>query len=151
MITTVLLASVALAEPVKIPVQVRVLDPSGQPLNGSHQLHVSLWSDPSADDGSALEYSETLSDVNIDDGYVSVVLGANDTLDSSVFEGERWIGIAVDDASEMRPRSPVGSTPKAASVVGLPSAAIETLTSGGSWSNSATATGVSCTPASLLV
>ena len=131
MVTLLFLASSAFAEPVQVPVQVRVLDPAGGPLNGEYDVTVTLWNDASSTDVTGEVFREELTNVRIADGFVSVVLGADDDLDNAQLQGDLWVGMAIDSAPEMLPRMPVGTAPKAGAVVGLPADDIETLTSGG--------------------
>jgi hypothetical protein len=125
------LPTIALAAPVELPVQARILDAAGGPLNGTHTVRVSLWSSPSPIDPVAATFSEELSDIRFEDGYLSISLGGDDTLDNTILSQELWVSFAVDGAPEMLPRQRVGSSPKAAALEGLSPGDIATLTTGG--------------------
>ncbi len=125
------LPSVALAAPVELPVQARILDAAGGPLNGTYGLRVSLWSSASPIDPVDATFSEELSGIRIEDGYLSVSLGGADTLDSTVLAQELWVSFAIDGAPDMLPRQRIGTSPKAATLEGLSPGDIATLTTGG--------------------
>ncbi len=125
------LPSVAIAAPVQLPVQARILDAAGGPLNGTYGLRVSLWNSDSPIDPANAEFSEELSDIRIADGYFSVSLGGGDTLDSIILAQDLWVSFSIDGAPDMLPRQRVGTSPKAAAVAGLSPGDIATLTNGG--------------------
>ena len=90
-----------------ISYQGRLLDASGNPVDGSRVMTFSLYADPSG--GSALwSHSD---DVPVGDGLLSVELPVNPTL----FDGQAlWLGVRVGgDAGEMSPRQPLLPAPYA--------------------------------------
>lgn len=75
----------ASAAPVHLVQQGRLLDPTGAAIQGQHTVVVDLCPNatPAANESCR---SETFTDVPFDDGYFSLVLGAEQTLDHSVFD-----------------------------------------------------------------
>ena len=74
--------------------------------DGDYAMTFTLWDAP--DGGSAL-WAETLS-VPILRGVYDVTLGESNPLSATLFDGERFLGVAVDPDPEMTPRRPVTST-----------------------------------------
>jgi hypothetical protein len=124
------LPTIALAAPTELPVQARILDAAGGPLNGTYTVRVSLWSGDNPADPITAVFSEQLTEVGIEDGYLSASLGADDTLDSEILSQDLWVSFAIDGASEMLPRQRVGTSPKAATLDGVSPGDIQTLTNG---------------------
>jgi hypothetical protein len=108
--------SVALAAPVEVTWQGRLLDATGNPVQGAHVVRVRLWDTPTGTDTvndllHGADYTLTVAD-----GYANVVLGATGNLDSAVFAGDVWVGVTLDPATggvEMSPRAKVTDTPSA--------------------------------------
>jgi hypothetical protein len=79
-----LLPGLAFAVPMQLAQQGRIVDDQGQPLVGSHTLDVVLSTDVV---GQSVIWSQDF-EVDLEDGYYSVVLGAasSNPLDASLFE-----------------------------------------------------------------
>jgi len=105
---------VALAGPT-LTHQGRLVDGSGRPIEGTHQLAVSPWNDPSAALPANLRHDETFT-VALSDGYYSVLLGADalDPIGAGDLVGDVWVEIAVDPpASPLGPRQRLADAPDA--------------------------------------
>lgn len=103
------LPSTALAVPMEFTHQGRLLDSTGSPL-ASGDLLFSLYAEQSG--GTAL-WSETHSSVALDAGFYSLRLGADQALDSSIFDGTTlWLEVSVD-GSLLADRVAVVSVPYA--------------------------------------
>jgi hypothetical protein len=89
--------------------QGRFTDPSGTPLAGSVKLTFRLFNAPVA--GSVL-WTETHTDVALNDGVASVLLGSLVSFSGDAFTAEsRYLGITVNDGTELLPRLVVTSVP----------------------------------------
>jgi hypothetical protein len=108
-----LLPTAALAADIETTWQGRLTDTAGAPIEGNHDVTITLWNDPTgAGVGVNDLHSETFN-ATVSDGYVSVILGAGTpALDSAVFEGNVWVGVTIDTGNELTPRSPITSSPK---------------------------------------
>ena len=96
--------------PVSLTQQGRLLDDSGQPITGQKQLTFSIYD---ARTGGNAVWQESIS-VQLDDqGFYNVTLGGpNKPIDASVLEGgNRWLGISVGGAAELKPRVKLNSVP----------------------------------------
>lgn len=113
-LTAVLSLSVAHAAPVQLAHQLRVVDATGAPVNGAHQVSVELFA--AATGGSAV-FSESFA-VQLDGGYAAVLLGSGVALDSADLAGARWVQTSVDGVA-MGNRQPLAAVPSAATVGGL--------------------------------
>jgi len=105
-----LLPGLAFAVPMQLAQQGRIVDDQGQPLVGSHTLDVVLSTDVV---GQSVIWSQDF-EVDLEDGYYSVVLGAasSNPLDASLFEvSPLFLGLSVDSGSLMQPLLEVVSTP----------------------------------------
>jgi hypothetical protein len=81
------MASVAQAEDVELAHQGRLLGADGTPISGDRTLVVSLWDHPDSPSTSDRVFVQTFSDIPVDAGFFSVVLGSGGTpLPSSVFD-----------------------------------------------------------------
>ena len=89
--------------------QGRIITSTNTPIAGADSLTFALYA---AEGGSAL-WSETL-DVVFDNGYYTVILGADNALPDDIFDGDtRYLGVALGDNAEMAPRIKVASVPYA--------------------------------------
>ena len=89
--------------------QGRIIDSTNQPIVGVYDIVFTIYDAP--ENGQNL-WNETIS-VTSDDGYYSVVLGTENPLDESVFDGsDLYLGIKVNNL-EMSPRSRIISVPYA--------------------------------------
>ena len=103
----------ALAGPVQLVHQTRILDAAGAGQSGEHTLTISLHDASTA--GTTL-FTETFSNIHTDDGYAAVSLGEDDgnPLESSVFSNPQvWAETTVDGVS-LSPRKLLHSVPYAA-------------------------------------
>ncbi|MFT6232164.1 MAG: hypothetical protein ACJAZO_002678 [Myxococcota bacterium] len=106
-----LLPSVALASPV-LSHQARVLNVTGQPVNGAVTLQVALFD---AEDSVSAFFNQDTSTI-AQNGYVAVLLGADDTnpLDAvDLADGDTWIQYSVNGMT-MGTRQQLASVPHAA-------------------------------------
>jgi hypothetical protein len=98
----------AVTVPPRIGFQGYAADGSGVPLDGTYDVLVNVYD--AATNGNSV-WSHNYVDTVITDGLYSLTLdgpfGADD------FNGDRWIGVAIDGGAEITPRSRVASVPKA--------------------------------------
>lgn len=109
----VLVPSIAFAFPRELPHQGRLTDALGEPLDGTYDVHFTLWDAPSL--GNDL-WTETLS-VDAADGYYATVLGTTvgNELQDAWFEDNAalYLGIAIGTEPEMTPRQRLMPAPYA--------------------------------------
>lgn len=107
---SLLISLQAAATPLAFTHQARLLDAAGQPLDGTFAITFSLYADASG--GSPL-WTET-ANAQIEDGFLSHVLGSGTSLDLAHFNGEtRYLALSIDAAPELSPRVPLTSVPYA--------------------------------------
>lgn len=112
----------ATAAPVQLAHQARLLDVDGTPINGPTALGISLWD---ADSGGQSIWSGEWSAITIDDGFVSVMLGQDNLLDSAdLLATDVWLGITV--AGQTLPRQRLVSVVHAATASAVQLGAVET-------------------------
>ncbi|MFH1279536.1 MAG: hypothetical protein ABIK65_14295 [Candidatus Eisenbacteria bacterium] len=87
-----------------------LLDSTGTPLAGAHDLTFTIYDSSAA--GAAL-WTETHPGVVVDEGVASVLLGSISSLAGVSFEDLRWLGISVDAGPELDPRTALAGTPYA--------------------------------------
>lgn len=105
------LLGAAHAAPITLHHQARLLDAAGAPVHGSHDLTVALWD--AAEGNTTPLWQARFDDSAVEDGFVSLALGTDGSLDSSTFlTGAVWVSIAVDDAA-LGERLPLASVPSA--------------------------------------
>ncbi len=85
-------------------------DGSGQPLTGLHTLAFRIY-DAAGPGGGTVLWDETQNGVAVTNGLYAVMLGSTRSFDSNTFNGNRWIGVTVDNGTEMNPRTRVSSVP----------------------------------------
>ena len=111
LILVLLLApSIALAVPLQLAHQGRLLDADQAPLEGSHDLHFGLYD--AAEDGTLL-WDETVTE-SFTGGFYSTVLGADDgnPLDDGIFATTPvYLELTVDDGDPLLPRQEINSVP----------------------------------------
>lgn len=100
--------------PETIPIQGRLTDADGTPIDGDRTLHFTLYD---AADNEIFSESQI---VSVDNGDFTAYLGEILPLDTSLIDGEISLGIAVGDEVEMTPRIPFGSVPFAINTPQLP-------------------------------
>ncbi len=109
-----LASAVAMAAPMQLAAQGRLISTSGGPVSdGSYPMALSIYDQ--ATGGTAL-YKELFLGINVNGGVFAVALGAADTkLDSSLFADGKalWIGVQVGVEAEL-PRQPLQRVPYAA-------------------------------------
>jgi hypothetical protein len=114
-VLAILSTSMAHAADVEIGWQARILDTTGNPLEGSHSVVLSLYnSDASA---SQPVWTESLSDASFSSGYLSFGIGGSvgNPLDDALLTFRPVeVGVSVDTGSEMVPRHTLMSVPFAA-------------------------------------
>jgi len=104
-------STAAAAVPTTITHQGRLYTTDGKPV--AAQLKVTFTLYDGAEAGAGAVWSETV-DVQFDDGYFSVELGAGKAFDTTVFNGSpRYLGIQIEGDSELTPRAAVRSVPYA--------------------------------------
>jgi hypothetical protein len=87
-----------------------LLDAAKNPMTGIHQITVKLYDAPH--EGTVL-HSETFT-TQIENGIFNVVLGSETAFEASLaFDKQYWIGVSVDDAAELSPRTALTSIPYA--------------------------------------
>jgi hypothetical protein len=99
--------------------QGNLTDSMGQPVTGSHQIIFNLYN---AMSGGTSFWTETQT-VQVVDGKFSVVLGKTTALDTTQFTGDTYLGLKVDNGTEMAPRQQFTSVAyalKAGSIFNMP-------------------------------
>ncbi len=106
----------ALAGPITLTHQVRLLDSVGEPVVGTHIAEVSLWSDATSTDGQDRLWTATYNPMDFDLGYASFVLSVDDdtttTVDSTWFGDPTWVQISID-GTPLLPRNEIYDVPGA--------------------------------------
>lgn len=101
----------AQAVPDVLPYQGYLARANGTPVDGTVNLTFRLYTSPN--DQNAL-WTETHSNVIVEDGVFYLYLGQEDALDPGVFTGANlYLGIAVNNDNEATPRQSIGSVPYA--------------------------------------
>lgn len=91
--------------PDRIPIQGRLTDADGVPIDGDRTLHFTLY------DAMDNEIYSEAQVITVDQGDFTAYLGTIQPLDASIIDGEISLGIAIGDDVEMYPRIPFGSVP----------------------------------------
>src|SRR5688572_22396501 len=110
--SSALSAAPALAVPKQLAHQGRFADDQGFPMQGAHQVTVTLHDAPS---GGAALFSETL-EVDLVDGYYTIVIGADPAVpldDDVLLQYPLFLGVRLDAGQEFTPRAEVSSVPYA--------------------------------------
>jgi hypothetical protein len=90
--------------------QGRLLDPSGQPVQGSTDLVFRLYAGPS--DPTPL-WTETQTAVAVADGYYDVALGAVTAIPDNLMSSDRYLTVQIGAAAESAPRQRIRPVPLA--------------------------------------
>jgi len=99
----------ALATPAKLSQQGRLVDDSGEALEGAHQLEFKLYEDST---GGEAVWSESRN-LDLSDGYYATVLGDQTPIGDELFAGTAlWLELSVD-GTELEPRHQIVSVPTA--------------------------------------
>jgi hypothetical protein len=103
----VVAATSASAEPLSFSHQGRVTGPSGLPITGNHDVAVTLY-----DSGGAVVWTQSYAAVPFDDGFYSVVLGTNGSLDlDDLVRAPLFVGVALDGGAELANRQELLTVP----------------------------------------
>jgi hypothetical protein len=95
--------------PTRVSYQGYLTDSGGVPLTGQHDLTLGIYA---ASSGGSPLWEDTFDDVEVTDGYFSVVLGSGAALTPDVFNGtETWLQVTVDGG--VTPRQRIASVPYA--------------------------------------
>lgn len=108
----------ALAADITLVHQGRLVDAEGAPLNGTHDLTVTLYRDSA---GAQLAYREVFEDVSVSQGYFALTLGADGDLQHTEVPSPGWVGTRVDTDDELA-LQPLATSPGAAVALRLSSA-----------------------------
>src|SRR5690606_18889466 len=108
-LVSLLVPSVALAVPLRMSHQGRVLEAGGDPVQGAHTLRFALYA---AATGGTAVWTETDA-LTLDNGYFATILGDGTPLDLDDLGGDLWLGITVDAGTELSPRQQLVSAPYA--------------------------------------
>lgn len=103
-------ASSALAVPTIVPHQGRLIDSAGTTLSGAHDIRFTLHDAPS---GGTEVWGETITGINVDDGFFAVRLGEETALDDSILDGaELFLALSIDGGAPLE-RISITSVPYA--------------------------------------
>ena len=128
LILATLLATSAVAAPLHLTQQGRLLDSTGTPIDGPHDVSVTLYDAPTS--GNVL-WSDTMSAVDFTTGYYAINLGSGAPLSDSDFDGDNvWLALSVDSAPALS-RVKLASVPYALQAQRAASAASADSVSGG--------------------
>ena len=106
----VLWASGAMALPNHFTQEGLLTTDDGAPLDGVHRFRVRLFDAPR---GGALLFEEVHPDVEIFAGYYALAIGSIEVLPLSIWGGEVYLSVAVDDGAELSPRVRIAKVPAA--------------------------------------
>lgn len=113
-LSALLLAAVTSAlavAPRTVNYQGRLYDDGGQPVTADITLDIAIYDDST---GGNMKWSETIENVEVNDGLFNVILGLPDGIPDSVFrEPDRYLGVSVSGDAEMTPRTPFTTSPYA--------------------------------------
>jgi hypothetical protein len=86
-----------------------LMDSTGQPLDGLHNISLAILSDSC---GGSVLWDESHSGVIVDHGIFNLVLGGSDPFPVDLFEdGERWIRVTIDGYPALSPCMRISSVP----------------------------------------
>jgi hypothetical protein len=123
-----LLATPAIAAPLQLSHQGRLLDATGRPIDGPHNLSVTLYDAPTS--GNVL-WTDTMTAVDFAMGYYAIDVGGGATLSASTFDNnDVWMELAVDGAQGLT-RVKLASVPYALQAERASTAATADSVSGG--------------------
>lgn len=119
-----LLPAAALAVPQTLTHQARVLDASGAPISGTRDVVVRLY-----DQGGVARFTEAFDDVDVADGYLTVVLGANGALTTEVLLIDPlFLGLQLGAEPELPTRQQLHATAYARHAGGVTLGAVSACT-----------------------
>ncbi|MEW5795287.1 MAG: hypothetical protein AB1772_02900 [Candidatus Zixiibacteriota bacterium] len=98
--------------PALISYQGLVTDASGNPIDGTVDVTIRIWDDPTSISLTNLLYTEPHPPITIESGLLSLVIGSEVPLPDGLFDGpNRWLGITIDTDPELDPRIALASVP----------------------------------------
>ena len=92
------LSSTALAAPVTLQHQGRLLDSTGVPLDGAHDVTATLYD---ASSGGTEVWSQDWTGAPFENGYFQLTLGDDDSLTDNLVTGELWLALTLDGGTEL--------------------------------------------------
>lgn len=109
------------------PYQGRLADSAGNPITDTLPMTFRIYSANSGGDMLWEERWEGASNVQVSDGLFNVMLGSLNPIPQNVVTGHSslWLGIEVDNDTEMTPRVQLGSVPFAAQALTVPDGSID--------------------------
>ena len=87
-----------------------VTDRRDRAFDGAYDITVQLFD---VAQGGVAFFEELHEDVEISNGYYAIPIGGVEELDGTVFEGDVWFTIRIDDGDFLEPRIPLGKVPAA--------------------------------------
>ncbi len=111
-----LVATASFAQSAKLSIQGVLRNANGSSVeNGQYEITFRLWD---AATGGTEIWFETISNVDVEGGIYSVVLGAGTTELNAAFDQPYFLGVTVESGTELIPRASLTSSPYALSLVG---------------------------------
>lgn len=107
----------ALATPFELAHQGRLLDADGGVVSGTRTLTLTVYQD------GVQRWQREYADVAVEDGFYALRL---DGLDTAWLSGEVELGVAIDGGSELLPRAPLATAPRAAVALAVPTVPVAT-------------------------
>ncbi len=105
----VMLAGAMASAPTLISYQGRLTDASGSPLTGTYTIQFAIYTSLG---GGTYVWEETQSNVSVNDGLFSVLLGSITPISDTVFkDANRYLGVKVGASPELTPRTQLTSVP----------------------------------------
>ena len=101
---------VAQALPSEMMQEGLLLDADGNPLEGPRTIRVRIWNDLAA--GQAV-HDETFQNVQLVEGYYFIAIGSTRPLNASLFAGNAFLGLTIDNGQELAPRLALRKVPAA--------------------------------------
>ncbi len=109
LLLAILLPLTASAVPLELNHQGRLMDITGTPLDGQHDLTLRIYEAPS---GGTHVWEETHTNAEFDAGYFNVALGSQTSLTEALFDADDlWLALVVDTGAELPTRLPLNSVP----------------------------------------
>jgi len=110
LVLTISTQSAVAQDSLLITYQGLILDAGGNPITGTPSITFKIY-----DAGGAQQWTETHPAVTVTDGLCDIILGSQEFMPTSIFNGEdRYLGLAIDGDRELTPRTLMTSSPGAA-------------------------------------
>lgn len=110
LVCTMLVFTASAQDTLLISYQGQLTDAAGEPITGNPAITFTIYTN-----GGVSKWSEEHSSVPVNNGLFSVILGSQEPLQDSVFNGEdRYLGIRIEGDVEIDPRTLLTSSPGAA-------------------------------------